>query len=227
MKRQVLFLGALLLGSSLFAQDQKVELFPLSMVRLLDGQMKHAQDVDLKYMLELEPDRLLAPFCEDAGIVPKALKYSNWESTGLNGHIGGHYMTALAEMYQSTGNEELLNRLNYMISVLAECQAKNGNGYVGGIPNAKQLWIDLSNGVFLPENGKGRLNKFWVPWYNIHKTFAGLRDAYLLTGNQQAKEVLIKLSNWCYTAFSGLTEDQFEKMFEIEYGGMNEVLADV
>lgn len=209
------------------AQNQKVELFKLADVKVLGGPMKQAQDVDLKYMLALDPDRLLAPFCEDAGITPKAPKYPNWESMGLNGHIGGHYLTALASMYKSTGNEELLRRLNYMVSVLAECQAKNGNGYVGGIPNVKPLWKELKNGVYSPQNGIGRLNKYWVPWYNLHKTFAGLRDAYLITGNEQAKEVLIKLSDWCYTNFSGLTEAQFEEMFKIEYGGMNEVLADV
>lgn len=178
-------------------------------------------------MLDLKPDRLLAPFCEDAGIKPKEPKYPNWESTGLGGQTGGHYLSALALMYQSTGNPELLRRLNYMISVLSECQTKNGNGYVGGVPNSKQMWIDLSQGVFSPENGRGRLNNHWVPWYNIHKTFAGLRDAYLLGGNKQAKEVLIKLAEWCYSSFSGLSVDQFEKMLEIEHGGMNEVLADV
>jgi len=227
MKKQLIYLFAILYASNICAQTQKVELFPLSAVRLLDGPLKQAQEVDLKYILDLNTDRLLAPFCEDAGIEPKAPKYGNWESGGLNGHIAGHYLTALALMVQSTGNEELMHRLNYMVSALAECQAKNGNGYVGGIPNSKQMWIDLSNGVFLPENSKGQLNKHWVPWYNLHKTFAGLRDAWLLAGNQQAKVVLVKLSDWCYKSFSGLTEVQFEKMFETEYGGMNEVLADV
>lgn len=227
MKKLFVYLFASLFASTICAQVQKVDLFPLASVQLLDGPFKHAQEVDLNYILDLNPDRLLAPFCEDAGIEPKAPRYGNWESGGLNGHIAGHYLTALALMVQSTGNEELKHRLNYMVSVLSECQAKNGNGYVGGIPNSKQMWIDLSNGVFLPDNSRGQLNKHWVPWYNLHKTFAGLRDAWLLTGNQQAKKVLVKLSEWCYTSFSGLTEEQSEKMFEVEYGGMNEVLADV
>jgi DUF1680 family protein len=225
MKKQLLLISALLLISTLFAQHQKVELFPLSDFQLLNGPFKTARDIDLKYILELEPDRLLAPFCEDAGLPPKAARYPNWESSGLNGHIGGHYLSSLALMYASTGNEEMLKRLNYMVAVLSQCQNKNGNGYVGGIPDSKKLWEDISVGKMVV--AKHGLNKYWVPWYNLHKTFAGLRDAYLIAGNQQAKEVLIKLSDWCNKLVSGLTDGQIQSMLDCEYGGMNEVLADV
>lgn len=226
MKKKCSHIFILILFTAFKMNAQKVELFPLSDVRLLGGPLKNAQDVDLKYILDLNVDRLLAPFCEDAGIEPKAPKYGNWESKGLGGQTGGHYLTALSLMYQSTGNPELLRRLNYMVSVLAECQLKNGNGYVSGIPNSKKLWNELAVGDFKVVRG-ANLNGSWVPWYNLHKTLAGLRDAYLIGGNKQAMDVLIKLADWCNAEVSGLSEEKMQQMLGTEHGGMNEVLADV
>jgi DUF1680 family protein len=88
----------------------------------------------MKYILELDRDRLLAPFQIDAGITPMAERYGNWESMGLDGHTTGHYLSALSFMFAATGIEELSKRLDYMLGGLAQCQEKNGNGYVSGIP---------------------------------------------------------------------------------------------
>src|SRR5215210_4080956 len=97
--------------------------FALQEVKLTGGPFKNAQDVDLKYILALNPDKLLAPYLIDAGLSVKAPRYGNWESSGLDGHIGGHYLSALAMMYASTGNAELKQRLSYMVDQLAQCQA--------------------------------------------------------------------------------------------------------
>lgn len=199
--------------------------FPLSQVKIGDGPFKNAQQTDLKYILALEPDRLLAPFLREAGIEPRAKLYGNWENTGLDGHIGGHYLSALSLMYAATGDGEMQKRLNYMIDWLETCQKKNGNGYVGGIPGSKALWEDIANGKINAESFA--LNKKWVPWYNIHKLYAGLADAYLLTGNQKAKTVLINLSDWCLNLTSKLSDEQVQTMLRSEHGGMNEVFADV
>ena len=83
-------------------------------------------------MRALEPDRLLAPYRVEAGLQPKAAKYPNWESTGLDGHTAGHYLTALAQIWAATGDPEMKRRLDYMVEELAACQRANGNGYVGG-----------------------------------------------------------------------------------------------
>ena len=106
--------------------EAQMQLFDLKEVRLKEGPFKNAQDVDLKYILELNPDRLLAPYLIASGIPVKAERYGNWESIGLDGHIAGHYLSALAMMYASTGNTEVKNRLDYMISELEKCQQKNG-----------------------------------------------------------------------------------------------------
>src|SRR5471032_3477289 len=92
-------------ATDLVAQDQ-VRSVPLNEVRLLDSPFKQAQERDRQYMLKLEPDRLLAPFRREAGLPKKAEPYGNWESTGLDGHTAGHYLSALAFMYASTGDPE-------------------------------------------------------------------------------------------------------------------------
>ena len=218
------FLSAVVLlvtaATKLAAVDQ-VQPFPLGEVRLLDSPFKQAQERDLQYMLKLEPDRLLAPFRREADLPKKAEPYGNWESEGLDGHTAGHYLSALSFMYASTGDPELLKRLNYMVAELAECQKANGNGYVGAVPGSKLFWTWIADGH------TGDIGKKWVPWYNLHKTFAGLRDAWLVCGNEQAKEVLISFADWCGDTVSKLSDSQMQQMLKTEYGGMNEVLADV
>ena len=83
---------------------------------------------DHKYLLELDIDRLLAPYFKEAGLETVKENYTNWENTGLDGHIGGHYLSALSMMYASTGDKELLNRVNYFVTQLKKCQDANGNG---------------------------------------------------------------------------------------------------
>jgi len=208
-------------NASTFSQSAKLQTFPLSSVKLLESPFKKAQQDDINYILSLDEDRLLAPFLKDAGIKPLKENYGNWESDGLDGHIAGHYLSAVAQMYAATGNKIFLDRMNYMLGWLAKCQAANGNGYVGGIPNSKELWSEVAKG------NVGIVYKRWVPWYNIHKLYSGLIDAYLITGNQQAKQILVKLSDWCITLTSHLTDEQMQQMLAVEHGGMNEVLANV
>lgn len=198
-----------------------VQPFPLNEVRLLDSPFKQAQEWDRQYMLKLEPDRLLAPFRREAGLSKKAEPYGNWESGFLDGHTAGHYLSALSFMYASTGDPEMLKRLNYMVDELAECQKANGDGYVGGISGSKLFWASIAQG------NVGEIGHKGVPWYNLHKTFAGLRDAWLICRNQQAREVLISFADWAGNTIAKLSDDQMQRMLQTEHGGMNEVLADI
>ncbi|MBE9584479.1 glycoside hydrolase family 127 protein [Mucilaginibacter sp. JRF] len=204
---------------------QGLQAFPVSQVRLLPGPFMSAQQTDLKYILELDADRLLAPYLREAGLTPKAKSYTNWEDTGLDGHIGGHYLSALAYMYASTGDKQVKDRLNYMITQLALCQQKDGDGYIGGVSGGKTMWAQVGAGDIQADNFS--LNKKWVPLYNIHKTFAGLIDAYKVGGNQQAKTILLKYADWAYRLTSKLSDAQIQRMLTSEHGGMNEVFADV
>jgi uncharacterized protein len=207
-----------------FAQSS-LQSFPLSSVQLAKSPFYDAQQTDLTYILALDSDRLLTPFLKEAGIDAEKKNYGNWENTGLDGHIGGHYLSALANMYASTGNGEVKRKLTYMIDWLDSCQRKNGNGYISGVPNGKPVWKEISEGKINANNFS--LNNRWVPLYNIHKLFAGLRDAYSIAGNRKAKEMLIKLSDWFMSLTAGLSEEQIQRMLVSEHGGLNEIYADV
>lgn len=204
---------------------QKINTFPVSDVRLTSGMFKHAEDLDICYLMGLNPDRLLAPYMKEAGLKPKAENYPNWENTGLDGHIGGHYLSALSYMYASTGNEEIGKRLDYFLSELKRCQNASGNGYLCGVPDGKTIWNEIKEGK-INANPFG-LNDRWVPLYNIHKTYAGLRDAYLVAGKEEAKGMLVALTDWMMNIVSGLTDEQIQDMLRSEHGGLNEAFADV
>lgn len=204
---------------------EKIESFPISEVRLTASPFKHAEDMDICYLLGLDADRLLAPYLKGAGLTPKAENYPNWENTGLDGHIGGHYLSALSYMYAATGDLRIKERLDYTLGELKRCQDASGNGYLCGVPGGPEMWKEISEGKI--QAGGFDLNKKWVPLYNIHKIYAGLRDAYLQADRLEAKEMLIKLTDWMARTVSTLTDEQIQDMLRSEHGGLNETFADV
>lgn len=223
----LIFFAACIIGSSFIsnAQDKLYpNEFPLTDITLLDGPFKHARDLNIHILLEYDIDRLITPFRKEAGLPEKAKLYSNWE--GLDGHIGGHYLSAMAINYASTGNTECKKRMEYMISELKDCQVANdknnadwGKGYVGGAPNSKQIWSTLQKGDFKAYRSA------WVPWYNVHKLYAGLRDAWLYTGNEEARDIFLKFCDWGINITSELTDEQMQSILDTEHG-MNEIFAD-
>jgi len=224
MKRTILFLIISTFSFQIIAQI-KLQAFDLKDVRLLESPFLKAEKTDQAYMLSLNPDRLLAPYLKEAGLTPKAESYGNWENTGLDGHIGGHYVSALSLMYASTGEESVKSRLNYMLDELEKCQLKNGNGYLSGVPGGKEIWSQIKLGNI--KSSSFSLNGKWVPLYNIHKIFAGLHDAYGVAGSEKAKYMLIKLTDWCIDLVSGLSDHQIQELLKSEHGGLNEIFADV
>lgn len=221
--KKLLWLPLLLLccccENEVFAQDKLYSnIFPLSQVRLLDGPFKHACDLNVEVLLQYDVDRLLAPFLKEAGLPPKGEVFPNWAD--LNGHVGGHYLSALAIHYAATGNEACKQRMDYMVSELKRCQQKHGNGYVGGIPNGMKAWKEIQKG------NVAIVWKYWVPWYNVHKTYAGLRDAWAYGGNEEARQMFLDLCDWGLTVIDPLTDQQMEHMLGNEFGGMDEVYAD-
>ena len=218
-------LAMLLIAGSMQAQDRLyADEFPLGDVTLLDGPLKKARDLNIQVLLKYDNDRLLAPFLKEAGLTPKGELYPNW--AGLDGHVGGHYLTALA-MNAATGSEACRERMEYWISELQRCadaNAKNhpewGKGYVGGVPGSDRIWSNYKKGNFGPYSGA------WVPYYNLHKMYAGLRDCWVYCGNEQAKKLFLDFCDWAIDLTSGLTDEQVERTLHTEHGGMNEVLAD-
>lgn len=198
--------------------------FPLGDITLLDGPLKHARDLNVQVLLKYDCDRMLAPYRKEAGLQPRKPSYPNWD--GLDGHVGGHYLSALA-INAATGNEECRKRMEYMISELQLVLDANNqrpeawcHNYIGGVPNSAKMWTAFSKGDFGPYFGT------WAPFYNIHKMYAGLRDAWLYCGNGQAKNLFLKFCDWAVDITRDLNDEQMEKMLGNEHGGMNEVLAD-
>src|SRR6266498_1293001 len=200
---------------------------PLSAVRLTGGPLKHAQDLDAEYLLKLEPDRMLAYYRKRAGLEPKAPGYGGWDGDGRNltGHIAGHYLSAVSLMYEATGDQRFKERANYIVRELKEVQEKNGDGYLGALAGGKERFAELAQGKI--RSAAFDLNGLWSPWYTLHKTYAGLRDAYRYTGNRDALDLEIKFSAWAEGILSRLDEAQTQQMLNTEFGGMNEVLADL
>ena len=220
-----LLFATISMTTALAQTTPKVEYFGISDVRLTRSAFKHAEDMDIQYLLALNPDRLLAPYLKGAGLTPKADNYTNWENTGLDGHIGGHYLSALSFMYAATGNEEIGRRLDYMLSELKRCQDTAGDGYLCGVPDGRKMWKEIEQGnVRAATFG---LNDRWVPLYNIHKIYAGLRDAYLVAHREEAKDMLVKLTDWMERTTANLTDAQMQDMLRSEHGGLNETFADV
>jgi uncharacterized protein len=203
---------------------QKVELkaqpFDLSEVRLLDGPFKVAQDADAKYMLSLDLDRLLHNFRVNAGLPSTAKPLGGWEapSCELRGHFVGHYLTACALMYRSTGDPEWKRRVDYLVAELGKYQDALGTSYLSAFPSS--TFDKLEAGIHV-----------WAPYYTIHKIMAGLLDAFQLCDNAQALDIDKKMATYFADRISKLNDEQIERTFHTtgagpgtEFGGMSIVL---
>lgn len=223
----------LLLGDSANGQQIKRAIpdqarpLPLTAVRLTGGPLKQAQDLNINYLLKLEPDRMLAYYRKRAGLEAKAEGYTGWDGDGRNltGHIAGHYLSAVSLMYAATGDDRFKQRADYIVKELKEVQDKYRDGYLGAIDGGREKFAEVAKGNI--RSSAFDLNGAWAPWYTLHKTFAGLRDAYRFTGNRTALELETGFARWAEGVLSKLNDEQIQKMLNTEFGGMNEVLVDL
>jgi DUF1680 family protein len=210
-------------------EEKMIQAHPLALnrVRVTGGPLKQAQDVTAKYLLSLEPDRMLAYYRARAGLPEKAKGYGGWDGGGRNltGHIAGHHLSAVSLMYEATGDERFKQRADYIVSELKVVQDKNGDGYLGALEGGREAFAAVSRGDI--RSGGFDLNGLWSPWYTLHKTYAGLRDAYRHTGNRGALAMEVKYATWAEGVLAPLSDVQVQKMLDTEHGGMNEVLADL
>ena len=186
--------------------------FPMGDVTLLDAYETNAFALEVDYLLSLNADRLLRGFCDQAGVPSASSLYGGWENSAIRGHTLGHYLSALSQAYATTGDERLLERIDHIVAVLAQCQDPE-TGYLAAIP--ERHYIQLESG-----NTSGT----WVPWYTMHKVLAGLVDAYELAGNEQALEVASNLGDWVWSRTSRWSAATQTTVLNVEYGGMNDVL---
>jgi len=195
--------------------------FDVSAVRLLDGPFRQAQELDLKYLLSLDPTRLWLMFRVTAGLESWAKPLGGWEAPGveLRGHTLGHYLSACSLMYASTGDADLKQRCDRIVTELAKCQAamvQQGYhpGYLAAFPESLFDRVDAQKPV-------------WAPWYTMHKIMAGLLDAHVYTSNQQALAVVTRLADWVRFRVDRLTPEQMQASLKTEQGGMDEALANL
>ncbi|MFL6208580.1 MAG: beta-L-arabinofuranosidase domain-containing protein [Pyrinomonadaceae bacterium] len=205
-----------------------VEPFALRQVELLASPFKAAMERNAKYLLALDADRLLHNTRKYAGLQPKGALYGGWEAHGIAGHTLGHYLTALAQQYAATGDVRFRDRIAYIVKEMAECQQAYGDGYIGALPPLELATLrGFKAGKVETEGNFNFKGGAWVPWYTEHKVLAGLKDAWVLAGNAQAKQVTLKLADWIEAVTRNLTPEQLQRMLSVEHGGMSETLADI
>ena len=188
-----------------------LEEFSMKNVTLLDSYEQNAFQKEVEYLKSLEPDRLMRGFGDVSGRKINAEKYGGWETSAIQGHTLGHYLTAVSQAYASSGDKELKEITDYMISVLKGCQLQNG--YLHAIPEDHFDRIECGN-----------TSGTWVPWYSMHKILAGLIDVYTFTGNKDALTIASKLGDWVYSHTSKWTPEIQKTVLNVEYGGMNDCL---
>ena len=198
--------------------QNNISLFNLSEIRITSGPFKKAIDYNHKYLLDLDPDKLLYGMRKGSGLQPKADNhYGGWDNWGST--AAGGYLSACALMYAATGDEQLLERVNYIVNEMAQCQASWGDGGLN-VNDIEKLWFDkLKQGQLDITNV--------VPWYQVQFIMAGLRDAWLHCQNKQAYDTLVKLGDWCINVTRHLTDRQWQQMLNCEHGGPHEYLADL
>ena len=192
----------------------RVQPFALHQVVLDPGPLQEARDWNRSYMLRLGNDRLLHNFRVTAGLASSATPLGGWEApaSGLRGHFVGHYLSACAMLIASTGDSDIKNKAEALVSGIAECQAAlDDNGYVSAFPAKVFAQLD-------------KQEKVWAPFYTLHKILAGLLDMNVHGGNSQAMKVLQKLAAWVDVWTEAKTEERMQDILKTEYGGMNDVL---
>ena len=184
--------------------------FDLSRIRLRPGPLFDATQLNRRFLLAQDPDRLLHTFRLNAGLPTSAAALGGWEApvNELRGHYTGHYLSACALM-AAQGDAELRARGDLLVAELAKCQSPNG--YLSAFP--EEFFDRL------------RADKpVWAPFYTLHKIMAGLLDMQVHAGNAQALDLVKGMARWTGRWTQPLGEYEMARVLEREYGGMNEVL---
>ena len=191
--------------------------FPLKQVHLGDGPCRAAMDADRSYLRSLDPNRLLHTFRLNAGLASNAQPLGGWEAPDceLRGHYaGGHYLSACALMYASTGDEDLQKNADVVVVGLGRCQTALKSGYLSAFP------------VEFFDRLRER-QKVWAPFYTVHKIMAGLLDMYVYCGNEQALDMAEKMAGWVDAYTESLSYEHMQRVLGTEFGGMGESLCNL
>ncbi len=209
--------GGVQAGRDSLTEHTRLQPFPTGTVQLLDGPFLQRQKLNERFLLGLDPDRLLYFFLETAGLKnpPRVKPYGGWEQTDLKGHTLGHYLSAMSRLYALTGSEECKEKLDHTVMVLDQCQQELGGGYLGASPEAMLDTVEAT--------GRG-----WAPYYTQHKILQGLIDAYCIGHNYQALALATNMGDYfCGRArnIRAMPSGQWEAALdEMEQGGFSDAL---
>lgn len=203
-------------------------------ITLLNSVFSQSEKIGREYLDGVDIDRLLSPIFEAHNMPApnNAKRYGGWERKSANnwekspetfslaGHSLGHFLSAFSECYAKSGDEKLKQKILYIVSQLESVQNNAKSGYIGGCK--ENCFTELFD-----KNLTSWAEGYWVPWYNLHKIFKGLTDAYSVTEDQTVLRVLLRFADWACDGLSDFSDEDFEKMLEYEHGGMNEVFANL
>mgnify|MGYP003290662451 FL=1 len=235
------------------APQQASSIFDLSDISLDGDDTIYTENKDraMEYLKLMDADRMLYNFRATFGQDTKgAQALTGWdEPTGLlRGHSTGHFLSALAQAYASSGDEAYKEKLDYMIHELRELQklskGKPQDFQTACTPSSAaqskwstdpSTWGEGFISAYSPDQF-ALLEQYtpyatiWAPYYTLHKLLAGFIDSYNYAGNEEGLEIAEDLGTWVYERLSNCTtEEQRAHMWSMyiagEYGGMNESLA--
>ena len=190
------------------APRRTVEAFPLGRVTLTLDDKERAtpfiqnRDKFLQGLARSDPDHFLYMFRDAFGQKQpeNARPLGGWDSqtTRLRGHASGHYLSAIAQAYASTGYDPVLQanflrKMNYLIDTLYDLSRKSGKPAQDGGPF-------IADPTAVPP-GPGKTN------YDSDLSAAGIRTDYW---------------NWGEGFISAYPPDQFIMLEKgATYGGRN------
>jgi DUF1680 family protein len=193
---------------------------PWNRVTVQSAALKQRMERNRNYLLSLKTANLLQNHYQEAGLwnpphQPEDCHWG-WESPTcqLRGHFLGHWLSAAARSFATTGDPELKGKADFIVSELARCQRENGGEWIGSIPEKYLDWI-----------ARGR--KVWAPHYTLHKTLMGLYDMYEFGQNKQALEVLDNWASWFHRWTGQFSREKLDDILDVETGGMLEVWANL
>ncbi|KAF2687159.1 DUF1680-domain-containing protein [Lentithecium fluviatile CBS 122367] len=198
--------------------------FDMSQVSLSNSRWSDNQGRTLNYLKFVDVERLLYNFRANHKLSVKgATPNGGWDAPDFpfRTHAQGHYLTAWVHCYATLRDSLCRDRATYFVAELAKCQANNAaagfnTGYLSGFPESEFSALEartLSNGN--------------VPYYAVHKTMAGLLDAWRIMGDTKARDVVLGMAGWVDGRTEKLSTTQMQQMLGTEFGGMNDVLANI
>ena len=199
--------------------SQVLSSFSPGSVSLTDRELQRRRRDNYSYMMRLSSDNLLQNYLNEAGLnrgygngPGEPPRHGGWEDPfcQMRGHFLGHWLSAAGMHWAATGDVEIRAKADRIVERLAECQQENGGEWVAGIPEKFLHWIARGKGV-------------WSPQYNVHKILMGLVDYYEYTGNRQALEIADNFSRWFTRWSSQFDTEKFNRILDVETGGMLEV----